>query len=66
MRTHIEGAPASTLLRDAARRYRPAWCIAISAMHSDAEAVMTGLRRIARDGIPTKMIDVGTGVPHAG
>ena len=66
MRTHIEGAPASTLLRDAARRYRPAWCIAISAMHSDAEAVLTGLQRISREGIRTKMIDVGTGVPRAG
>jgi uncharacterized protein (DUF58 family) len=66
MRTHIEGAPASTLLRDAARRYRPAWCITISAMHRDAEAVMTGLQRIAREGIRTKMIDVGAGVPHAG
>jgi len=66
MRPHIEGAPASTLLRDATHRYRPAWCIAISAMHSDAEAVMTGLQRIARDGIRAKMIDVGAGVPRAG
>lgn len=59
LRKRIQGATVTSLLRLATLRHRPAWCIAISAMHSDAEAVLTGLRAIDHEGIRTKLVDVG-------
>ena len=65
LRVHLEGEPLGTLLRGSEQRYHPTWCVAISAMHGDAEAVLTGLRRMERSGIRTKLVNVGVEAPRA-
>lgn len=61
LKADIEGTPVGALFREAARRVEPAWCVAISPMHRDAEAVLTGLRWMERQGIRTKLVNVGAG-----
>ena len=66
VRMHLEGEPLGVLLRSSQHRYHPAWCVAISAMHRDADAVLTGLRQMERSGVRTKLVNVGVRVPRSG
>jgi len=59
LRRRVEASTVTSLLRLASLRYRPAWCIAVSSMHSDAEAILTGLRAMEHEGIRTKLVNVG-------
>ena len=57
-RARMLNAPVGALLREVTRRGQPAWCIVVSAMHRDAEAVLTGLHDMERGGVRTRLIDV--------
>jgi hypothetical protein len=58
LKSYVEGALVGQLLQDVTRRGLPAWCVAISAMHRDAEAVLTGLHDMELRGVRTRLVDV--------
>lgn len=66
LRRRVDGSAATTLLQAALHSVQPAWCIAVSAMHGDAEAVLTGLRVLEGRGIRTLLIDVRDGARGVG
>ena len=58
---HLVGAhPASSLLETGQRRFSPGWCVAISNMSHDAEAVVTGIREMERRGVRTLLLNIGS------
>ena len=62
----LEEEPLAALLSGAGHRYHASWCVAISAMHGDAEAVLTALRRMDRSGIRTRLVNVGSAPSRGG
>jgi hypothetical protein len=58
---HLVGAhPAGSLLETGQRRFSPGWCVAISNMSHDAEAVVTGIREMERRGVRTLLLNIGS------
>ncbi len=52
--------PASSLLAAGQRRFSPGWCVAISNMSHDAEAMATGIREMQRRGVRTIVLNIGS------
>ena len=52
--------PARSLLEAGQRRLSPGWCVAISNMSHDAEAVATGIREMERRGVRTLVLNIGS------
>ena len=59
LQADAEGASMGLLAREAIRTEQPDWCIVISAMHGDAEAVLTTLGWMKQRGMRTRLVDVG-------
>jgi hypothetical protein len=59
VQSFVDSAPVGPLLLKAAHQGLPAWCVAISTMHRDAEAVLTGLHDLEGRGVGTSLVDVG-------
>jgi uncharacterized protein (DUF58 family) len=59
-RASLEREPVGALVRGVASRDRPAWCVGISTMRGDAEALLTALRELEHAGLRTRLMDVGT------
>lgn len=66
VRRRVEASTVTALLQKGVRACAPAWCVVISAMHTDAEAVLTGLRLAERHGVRTLLVNVGDGGERAG
>ncbi len=62
----VEAHPLTSALRHTSRDIHPDWCLAMSNMGSDAEALVTGLQRLEKAvGARTLLLDVRSGVHGA-
>jgi uncharacterized protein (DUF58 family) len=59
-RVAVEREPVGALVRTEATRDHPAWCVGISAMRGDAEALLTVLREMEHGEVRTRLVDVSS------
>ena len=65
VRHSVETHPLTHALRDARRHVNPAWCLAISNLGYDGEALVTSLQRLEKSGVNTLLLDIRTGLRGA-
>jgi len=65
VRHTVERHPLTRALMHTSRDPHPGWCLAISNMGEDAEALLTGLQRLEASGARTLLLDVRTGTHGA-
>ncbi|MFW6056954.1 MAG: DUF58 domain-containing protein [Chloroflexota bacterium] len=61
LRRSVETHPLTRALREAQRNLNPTWCLAISNLGNDGEALVTGLHGLEKSGVNTLLLDIRTG-----